>query len=857
MERDFRYLREKYGDAGAREAFEKICVEIFQKLYKDAYPVKASPGDDGIDILVGEFTEPLIVFQCKYFVDGIHESQKAQIRKSYKTVTDKYKVKEWNLCVPLVFTINDHQWWSDWKSSKCNKGITIGLYDESRLINTLKEYDLYNRIFDEDIRNMLGDCIDGLRQISDGRESLNIKKSGFKIGDYYKLPMKSKLFKGRLSELEKLSKGFENNRISVLYGVTGIGKSQIAKQFLYLHKEQYRKIYWIFASTKDELFREYQQIAKVNNLPICNDDEKDLVIELVKNHFEKEENSLIIYDGLDDMNIFEIKNFLPNGALNILITTQNSNWDPNEVTVVEVKFMEKQDAIDFIINNTSDRKHSRDDNIYVKQLVEELSYYPLGLEYARAYLNARNITIEEYIDIFNKYRFNLFYSTCSDYRMTALNAWKMSFDKIYEKEVNAYDFMALCSFMGNEHIAYHDIFENVKYDMLKLEKIVDILKQYSMVNIIHKYVEFHSVTQEFMRHQLNDKNEYNKYLLECLQLLRTIFPNSINNCTERDKAIAILPHIEATFYYLPDQVDDNIIFEVGVDISTILYKMGLLKKSLEINEKILSYALKMKDYAKYADTLNAIAISAHYCGYTEKGLEHVDEAIKELDRISDVDIKEIYGLKSSIYGNKGIMLKNLQQFSGALDSFAKALDYAKKSESQTLICNQLMNLAIVNRHTGKLEKAEEFLLEAQKYCGNNIGLEAKIYGNIGFLYEYKDYNKALYYFAISLEKSREINDQKTVCTNLNHMGTCYMNLKKSDESYEYFVEANKLAMEINLQQAVIHSHNNLGKWYFEFKRDIKNAIINYEKAYNLSSSIKYADGIQAAESGLIFLKNLQ
>lgn len=26
MERDFRYLRDKHGDAGAREVFEKICT---------------------------------------------------------------------------------------------------------------------------------------------------------------------------------------------------------------------------------------------------------------------------------------------------------------------------------------------------------------------------------------------------------------------------------------------------------------------------------------------------------------------------------------------------------------------------------------------------------------------------------------------------------------------------------------------------------------------------------------------------------------------------------------------------------------------------------------------------------------
>lgn len=156
MERDFRYLRDKYGDDGARDIFEKICVELFQKIYKEAYPVQAFPGDDGIDILVGNLSEPIIVFQCKYFINGIQQAQKSQIKESYKMVTEKYKVKEWYLCVPNVFTVKDHKWWSEWKTSNQEStDIEIGLFEGSLLIGKLKNYEMYNTIFDEDIRNSL------------------------------------------------------------------------------------------------------------------------------------------------------------------------------------------------------------------------------------------------------------------------------------------------------------------------------------------------------------------------------------------------------------------------------------------------------------------------------------------------------------------------------------------------------------------------------------------------------------------------------------------------------------------------------------------------------------------------------
>jgi len=158
MERDFGYLRDKHGDAGARDVFEKICIELFQNIYKDAYAVKAYPGDDGIDILVGELSKPIIVFQCKYFINGIGQSQKKQIRESYDMVTGKYDVKEWYLCVPNVFTIDDHKWWSDWKTGKQEASkIEIGLYEGSLLIGKLKAFDMYTTIFDDDIRNSLNE----------------------------------------------------------------------------------------------------------------------------------------------------------------------------------------------------------------------------------------------------------------------------------------------------------------------------------------------------------------------------------------------------------------------------------------------------------------------------------------------------------------------------------------------------------------------------------------------------------------------------------------------------------------------------------------------------------------------------
>lgn len=156
MEKDFRWLRDKYGDAGAREVFEKICTELLIEMFGEkAHNIRSCQGDGGIDILIGDFQSPIDNYQCKYFIEGINDSQKDQIRKSFVRAisSSEYKMKKWVLCLPCILSIKEFSWWSEWKSQEEKKhGVIIGLFDGSYLIAKLKGYDMYKTMFDEDIR---------------------------------------------------------------------------------------------------------------------------------------------------------------------------------------------------------------------------------------------------------------------------------------------------------------------------------------------------------------------------------------------------------------------------------------------------------------------------------------------------------------------------------------------------------------------------------------------------------------------------------------------------------------------------------------------------------------------------------
>ncbi len=157
MERDWRDFKCLHSNIeGARSAFEKVCEDLFRKIYTDnsVTQIEARQGDGGIDILIGEIgIEPITIIQCKFFLEEFNESQKSQIRKSFNTAINskEYELKKWILCIPYVFDIKQAGWFSNWKNKMLlqhnKKKEFINIKNGNELISLLKHKELYNKTF--------------------------------------------------------------------------------------------------------------------------------------------------------------------------------------------------------------------------------------------------------------------------------------------------------------------------------------------------------------------------------------------------------------------------------------------------------------------------------------------------------------------------------------------------------------------------------------------------------------------------------------------------------------------------------------------------------------------------------------
>ena len=275
MQRDFRYLRDQHGDAGAREIFEKICSQLFAALFgADAHNIKVSQGDEGLDILVGDFSAPIDVYQCKYFIDGVGDAQKNQIRASFKRAIESttYKLKSWTLCLPCELTAKEFQWWSEWKNRKTKlHGIHIALYEGSYLIAQLKKQDMYATEFDDDIRRKLEEIHGFLASEKQKQlDEIVVLLSEVDSNQYDGMVFVRKLENANISEIDGCKRDFFNAELAE-QAVRSQGDderirlmSNLKGKIHSIWETQYRR-YKHDADGNDLLTRVYQRIEEMDS----------------------------------------------------------------------------------------------------------------------------------------------------------------------------------------------------------------------------------------------------------------------------------------------------------------------------------------------------------------------------------------------------------------------------------------------------------------------------------------------------------------------------------------------------------------------------------------------------------------
>lgn len=703
---------------------------------------------------------------------------------------------------------------------------------------------------------ILEEIHDTKREVMDLKETILSKSTEKEVPppvSFYNISRKNNLFHGRQKIIEDTFVNLSTHKLTFLTGPGGIGKSQIAREIISRSQDKYKLILWFSANSEAELLEEFNNAALYYNLVKEKNSEFEFITNALSSLINQYSESLIIFDGADDISIeFLAQNCLFTNS-DIIVTTQNSNIDPDEFPVIAVDVFDSDESICFLLNNSSSRKQTETDNEAVSTLANLLENFPLALEYARAYVNKMHISFTEYSEIYKENKQEILNSATTSYKKTAYTAWKISFDKILQQSPQAKDILNIVSLFDSCAVPVYDIFlfKN-QFSLFELNQIISVITSYSLFTVNDKLANTHGITQEFIRIQMREDSTYQSYFEKALQLLSELIPQKITNASERDLVNRITKHAIKLISYNCDMSNEDII-HFSANIASKLYALGNYSEVINfIQEQLALYEHSEQKFRIYEMLIFSIQ-SYHYTGNDAVALSLINKYVSIVESAAALtDLQKWYLL--SLYKNtEGIIQKDQGQLELCIKTFLEALDFQNRLDSYTdndLKTNIFNNIGNAFRNLQRFDDALNYYQQAISYSNDDKHQLLRIYGNIGLTYKILgNYELALDYFHPSLDFAIELGDKHNECIGLQHLGNCYVCLHDYEKAIPYLEKSLQIADNINLIMGKINVYFDYGS--------IEAHCQNYEKAkqywelsLEMSIAINYQKGISLAQYAL-------
>jgi tetratricopeptide (TPR) repeat protein len=376
-------------------------------------------------------------------------------------------------------------------------------------------------------------------------------------------------FTGRGSLLERLSLALHdkkpkqyNHRIS-LHGLGGVGKTQIALAYAYLHKSDYNYVFWISAVDRAQLLSGFGAIANATRcINRASGQSPDEVAKSVLQWLRRAEKCLLVIDNLDDITV--VDGYLPStsGAVHTLITTRNKNSNRIPAEGFEIMTMDPQEAVEFLVNRIS-LQDTQGSQIQTEapKIVEELGYLPLAIEQAAAYI-CESENISEFLTTYKESRQKLLARRPEgnySYPKTVATTWRMSLQRLETSHPDSIFLLHYLVFLNPDEILVEFLkagnsglqaqIEAVIGDNLRFRECLIALQTFSLIRVFAEgeKISIHRLVQAVIQNDL-DTDQQAMVLSDIVQLGLQSFPNMSDECKRatcrryRSQVIVCLGH---------------------------------------------------------------------------------------------------------------------------------------------------------------------------------------------------------------------------------------------------------------------------------------------------------------------------
>jgi serine/threonine protein kinase/tetratricopeptide (TPR) repeat protein len=336
-------------------------------------------------------------------------------------------------------------------------------------------------------------------------------------------------FTGRTQVLALLHDTFYSEKAvtktPAVSGLGGIGKTQIAVEYVYRYHSEYKVILWVRGDIREKMLSDIATLATILNLKEQHEQAQRRVIEAVRTWLRKNTQWLLIIDNIEDLRL--VQTLLPSSARGHILLTTRTQTTGNIAQCIDLGKMTLEEGALFLLRRTKILPHdatfqdaSTADCQRAKEICEVLDRLPLALDQAGAYIEESGCNLANYLDRYKAGRMKLLSMRSGfdfDHPLSVTDTFSYCFDKIEKISPAAVELLRYCAFLHSDTIPEELItkgaaelgptLQPVAADPFLLDAAIVTLRKFSLVhrNSDTNMLSLHRLVQAVLQDSMSEQ----------------------------------------------------------------------------------------------------------------------------------------------------------------------------------------------------------------------------------------------------------------------------------------------------------------------------------------------------------------
>ncbi|MER7132629.1 FxSxx-COOH system tetratricopeptide repeat protein [Streptosporangium saharense] len=333
--------------------------------------------------------------------------------------------------------------------------------------------------------------------------------------EVWNVPARNAAFTGRGPVLDELRGQLVGGGPAVvlpqaIYGLGGVGKTQVALEYAHRFKADYDLVWWISSEDPERINSAFEELARKLRIPVTeNISEVVAAVREALRVGKPYSRWLLIFDNAGEPR--DVRNLFPGSSSgHVLITSRNQAWS-DVATPLEVDVFSREESLEHLrrrVPNLADEAALR--------IANALGNLPLAVEQAAAWLAEAGPAETFLAELETEVARVLSLKPPPDYPQPVAVTWNLSLRQLQESSPASIRLLQLCAFFAPEPISmqllYSDQmveallpFDDTLREKLVLGRVIQQIGRFALARVDQSdnTIQVHRLVQAVIRSQMS------------------------------------------------------------------------------------------------------------------------------------------------------------------------------------------------------------------------------------------------------------------------------------------------------------------------------------------------------------------